>query len=813
MNIASGYHKLSSTNKRAYLTNRVIMTEDCKTRKYYLENDVTSANFRIPVQPHGPNRVCSTFFYWCTRSSTNKVFQPSLHAPGSGHTTIIVEKISPTNRPAPFLVDVRTWLLTLAAYYLISPDSQYTYIPFANKDDVFSLYEQERPNGAKVVYFKATWRDDPQLDHIRIRRYLRFAKCDECTDNLEASHKTHDRAERKVILSRHRIHLQFVKLERDSYYQRRTMARQLPGEYMSLIIDGSDTSWYHFPYFKRISHSSQNKWKVGIHVMGCINHGRGSSIVTYIDNVKQGTNVTIEVLHRELVKTIETEGKLPKKLFLQLDNTTKQCKSKYVIGYLARLVRDGVFDEVILSFLPVGHTHEDIDQLFSRLAIWLRTHDCLSRLDLTKAAAHAFESDQERPTIAHMDRVANISDYLEPYVRQLKGITKYHQFKISYVGDETSTTKRSVRLRARVWITPKGEDARWTGILPYTRDSLIFNAEPETREWLNAMPFSDDAVPVSQRKQKKISSEGSLLGDRARLVKDVEGMIAARKIPPEHAVDLRECLALCTDPPEAPQIALPFIWDTELYTSAFHKLQKKPAQDQRKLAEERRDQLNKEATVGFPVMVKGDGTEAGVTFWLGKVTGDAVLRQDDNGKWEAVIPIRWYKSETDFGTYKLQTGNDGIATLVFSTIQYFCKWALTKKGTISKNTDEELVKYYADSWALEKDEAKAAGDNEHEPSPEPEDPPEASPSDPALRELRAEARARLHRLGLQALLETYIARAGPSQLKFLTDTMDETARGRSEGDWDPTQRHLVTAALAKRKKTEHSKSGSKKQKQ
>jgi hypothetical protein len=33
------------------------------------------------------------------------------------------------------------------------------------------------------------------------------------------------------------------------------------------------------------------------------------------------------------------------------------------MAYLAQLLNDGIFDEIYVSFLPVGHTHEDIDQV------------------------------------------------------------------------------------------------------------------------------------------------------------------------------------------------------------------------------------------------------------------------------------------------------------------------------------------------------------------------------------------------------------------------------------------------------------------
>ena len=43
--------------------------------------------------------------------------------------------------------------------------------------------------------------------------------------------------------------------------------------------------------------------------------------------------------------------------------------------YLASLVEEEVFDEIVVSFLPVGHTHEDVDQMFSRFAVALRNED------------------------------------------------------------------------------------------------------------------------------------------------------------------------------------------------------------------------------------------------------------------------------------------------------------------------------------------------------------------------------------------------------------------------------------------------------
>ena len=41
-----------------------------------------------------------------------------------------------------------------------------------------------------------------------------------------------------------------------------------------------------------------------------------------------------------------------------------------MISYLSLLVEVGMFDYIKMSYLPVGHTHEDIDQAFSRIAVY-----------------------------------------------------------------------------------------------------------------------------------------------------------------------------------------------------------------------------------------------------------------------------------------------------------------------------------------------------------------------------------------------------------------------------------------------------------
>ena len=103
-------------------------------------------------------------------------------------------------------------------------------------------------------------------------------------------------------------------------------------------------------------------------IIGAISHGRRAYMFVGNDKYNRRTSVTIEIVHRVLLETLEAEGGLPPVLHLQLDNTTKQCKSRYLMGCLSLLIAQGVFEQVTMSYLPVGHTLEDIDKLFSLVA-------------------------------------------------------------------------------------------------------------------------------------------------------------------------------------------------------------------------------------------------------------------------------------------------------------------------------------------------------------------------------------------------------------------------------------------------------------
>lgn len=138
-------------------------------------------------------------------------------------------------------------------------------------------------------------------------------------------------------------------------------------QHLSMIIDAMDQSKTYLPVvLRRAKNDSVEFLKQKL--MGVLVHGHGSYVYVLHPPVKSGANFTIECIWRTLLK-LETKYRddkvaWPKSLMLQLDNASDN-KSYSILAFCSYLVERGVFGEIKLSYLIVGHTHEDIDQFFS----------------------------------------------------------------------------------------------------------------------------------------------------------------------------------------------------------------------------------------------------------------------------------------------------------------------------------------------------------------------------------------------------------------------------------------------------------------
>jgi hypothetical protein len=110
-------------------------------------------------------------------------------------------------------------------------------------------------------------------------------------------------------------------------------------------------------------------------VTGVLCHGYLGALHFADENVSHGSDAFCEVLMLTLVRVAhqcrEQGKRFPRHLVIQSDNTVAQAKNSIVTLFLASLVHLGYFCSATINFLMVGHTHEDIDQLFGLMVEWL----------------------------------------------------------------------------------------------------------------------------------------------------------------------------------------------------------------------------------------------------------------------------------------------------------------------------------------------------------------------------------------------------------------------------------------------------------
>ena len=291
----------------------------------------------------------------------------------------------------------------------LMPDNVQRHLPYVNKITVFRrfihefkiLYPTTVPPSEN--YFYAIWKK--HCSDIKVRKATRFTKCATCErirkallDAIARNLPTDD------ILQEQAAHHEFIYNERLEYKSKTELAKLRPLEYLSIVVDGADQSAYVLPHFV-FDIKGVNGFGMKVHLIGLLQHAQRHvlNLFTMTDEHQKGSNHIIEVVHRFLNRKA-TEGPLPKKLFIQMDNCTRENKNKFVMSYLDALVRWGVFDEIEAGFLPVGHTHCDVDQAFSSTSNRLDTHDAITLEDMHNELRTCYN---ENTVVVAMKQVVN----------------------------------------------------------------------------------------------------------------------------------------------------------------------------------------------------------------------------------------------------------------------------------------------------------------------------------------------------------------------------------------------------------------------
>lgn len=211
-------------------------------------------------------------------------------------------------------------------------------------------------------------------------------------------------------------------------------------DYLGLVIDGMDQKKTLVPHFLRAPKNLKEENFVQLHVVGALifNGVMTSKVFINLPNLHNNPNLTITVIQKILC---EWQGELPGTLYVQLDNTaTRENKNQVLLAYLSMLVHQKVFKKVKLGFLLVGHTHDQIDQMFSRFSVKLAKKSAFDLNDICKLLKEAYEP---HPKIHVLKGTYDFREFATGGVSgrssfvQLNDHSFQHQFKMKEKDGET----------------------------------------------------------------------------------------------------------------------------------------------------------------------------------------------------------------------------------------------------------------------------------------------------------------------------------------------------------------------------------------
>lgn len=239
---------------------------------------------------------------------------------------------------------------------------------------------------------------------MRFRVHSSHATCTECVKHkvLIAS-LGHHLAARRMQQSLLYAHLASQFRDRCEYWRKRGCSRSR-GPEVIIISDGMDQGKFAVPRHPAMRAKQFDSWsRPRLHVAATIAHGWLLDFFVSEANLCKDSNTSIEILASTMTRLTQLGCDLPSsRVTIQADNTCREVKNGHVMRWASSLVSDHRCQEICMSFLRSGHSHEDIDQVFGSAADWIRRR--LPRAESSEdvvTSLQGFLASLERPHEGH----------------------------------------------------------------------------------------------------------------------------------------------------------------------------------------------------------------------------------------------------------------------------------------------------------------------------------------------------------------------------------------------------------------------------
>ena len=297
---------------------------------------------------------------------------------------------APANSKPAMYLDARQWLEHYADTHAeLSPMTLEAYLPCGRKEMYHHQYHADRRGMGKkpcsLSLFLKAWRTEcPWL--IVCKSVSKFTKCGVC-EYLKMMLDQCPRALTEVsekLRARLGKHFQFQGAQRVAMGRLEELADQSDGRVWLMLIDKMDQNCAFCPQVWAMA--STALFKQGDRLMCAINGSIWAGtehtkhhLRTMFPDTPHGSEMQCSTFLLNLWEAAMKEGHLCEEMIINADNTAKETKNNtmmwMLIWLLCVLPAHSPLLSFLLCFLIVGHTHNKVDRMFSRLKVALSGHD------------------------------------------------------------------------------------------------------------------------------------------------------------------------------------------------------------------------------------------------------------------------------------------------------------------------------------------------------------------------------------------------------------------------------------------------------
>lgn len=256
------------------------------------------------------------------------------------------------------------------------------------------------------------------MDKLRIRTWTHHAKCSQCIRHrLIIKQLGHCPSARSAQLAELRAHLQRQYRDRQQYWAARSRSRLDAGlsitHEITGIIDSMDAQKHAWPRSQNMNSKEFSSWaRPRMSSTTLLLHGHGLMLCLSPPTVSCNASRTCEIVTAGLTMLNE-KGVDLRQVFLNLqaDNAAKELKNNGSLRLLSTMISLHRLQGAQLSFLSTGHSHEDIDALFSLLRNWLQRHPELWTAESFRACLEEFFENPEARPYERLRKVVLLTQY------------------------------------------------------------------------------------------------------------------------------------------------------------------------------------------------------------------------------------------------------------------------------------------------------------------------------------------------------------------------------------------------------------------